>query len=292
MEMHQIRYALAVARHLSFTRAAEACGTSQPALSKGIRSLEAELGQPLFYREGKRVIASEFGRSMLPHLQRIAEEAELARSIAENFRLLNKVPIKLGVLSTIGPTRLARFLAHFHASHSGIEVAVSEEPLHQLIEEVSAGDLDFAVISTVADLPGNLGGIRLYDERYVVALPPDHALAATNGISLSDLSGVPYVDRLSCEMREMVMDICGNRNVELYARFRSQREDWVQAMVNAGIGFAFMPEYSVTMPGIIQRPLVDPEVKRHIHLVHPSGRPYTPAAAALSRAAQHFKWPG
>jgi DNA-binding transcriptional LysR family regulator len=255
--MHQIRYALAVAHHLGFTKAAEACGTSQPALSKGVKSLEAELGQPLFHREGKRVIVSEFGRSMLPHLEKIAEEAELARSVAENFRLMNKVPVKLGVLSTIGPVRMSRFLAHFHGSNPGVELAISEKPLDQLVDEVSAGELDFAVISTVSEVPANLGGIRLYEERYVVVLPPDHPLAAANGIALSDLSGVPYVDRLSCEMREMVMAVCGQRNVEIYARFRSEREDWVQSMVNAGIGFAFMPEYSVTVPGIIQRPLVE-----------------------------------
>lgn len=292
MEMHQIRYALAVAHHLSFTKAAEFCGASQPALSKGVRSLEAELGQPLFNRDTKRISLSEFGRSMLPQLQRIAEEADLARTLADNFRLLNQVPVRLGVLSTIGPARLSGFLAHFHASNPGIELAISEKPLAVLVDEISTGELDFAIISTVAEPPGHLRGIHLYDERYVVVLPPEHPLGSANSIELNDLSGVPYVDRLSCEMREMVMAVCGERSVDIYARFRSEREDWVQAMVAAGVGFAFMPEYSVTIPGAIQRPLIDPEVARRIYLAHMPGRQFTPAAAALSRAAQRFRWPG
>ena len=215
MEMHQIRYALAVAHHLSFTRAAESCDVSQPALSKGVRSLESELGQPLFQRDGKRTSLSEFGRSMLPQLQRIAEEAELARTLAENFRLLNQVPVRLGVLSTIGPVRLSGFLAHFQASNPGIELAISEKPLTDLIDEISAGDLDFAIISTAAELPASLRGTHLYDERYVVVLPPEHPLGSAISIELGDLSGVPYVDRLSCEMREMVMAACGERNVDI-----------------------------------------------------------------------------
>lgn len=292
MEMHQIRYALAVAHHLSFTKAAEFCGASQPALSKGVRCLEAELGQPLFNRDAKRISISEFGRGMLPQLQRIAEEADLARTLAENFRLLNQVPVRLGVLSTIGPARLSAFLAHFHACNPGVELAISEKPLADLVDEITAGSLDFAITSTVNEPPASLRGIHLYDERYVVVLPPAHRLVSANSIELSDLSGVPYVDRLSCEMREMVLAACGERGVELYARFRSEREDWVQAMVAAGVGFAFMPEHSVIGPGTIKRPLIDPQVTRRVYLVHMPGRQFTPAAAALSRSVQRFRWPG
>ena len=101
-----------------------------------------------------------------------------------------------------------------------------------------------------------------------------------------------YVDRLACEMREMVMGVCQAEGVELYARFRSEREDWVQAMVLAGIGFAFMPEYSVTLPGLLQRPLIEPAVEREIAAVTVPGRRFTPAVGAFMRATQTFAWPG
>jgi DNA-binding transcriptional LysR family regulator len=263
-----------------------------PALSKAVKALEAELGAPLFHREGKQVLVSEFGRSMLPHLQRIADEAEMAQMLATNFKLLHKVPIKLGVLCTVGPVRLSRFLAVVQQNNPGIELAVREGTLSRLLEDLDRGDLDFAVVGLAGNGPDTLSAIPLYDERYVVVFPPDHRLSLASSVALKDLSGEPYVDRLSCEMREMVMAVCNERSIELYATFRSEREDWVQSMVMARMGFAFMPEYSVTLPGLMQRPLIEPEVTRRVALVHKPGRPFSPAASAFAKAARTFSWPG
>ncbi len=292
MEMHQIRYVLTAARTLNFTKAAGECNVSQPALTKAIKGLETELGGPLFHREGKRMLLSDFGRSLLPHLNNILEEAQVTKSLAENFRLLIRVPIRIGIMSTVGHVRFCRFLAQFQKDHEGVEVAVSESDIADLKEKLNGGDLDVAVLNPMEGLGGSFHALDLYSERYLVILPPDHRLARQNVIELSDLSGEPYVDRLACEMREMVTAVCQKKNVELYARFRSEREDWVQAMVLARIGFAFMPEYSVTLPGLIQRALVGPEVSRTISLASVPGRPFSPALAAFVRAAQTFAWPG
>jgi DNA-binding transcriptional LysR family regulator len=292
MEMFQVRYVLAAAKALNFTRAAAECNVSQPALTKAIKSLEDELNAPLFHREGKRVLLSEFGRSILPHLQQIMQEAEATKSLADNFRLLNQVPIRLGVMSTIGHVKLARFLSKFQLEHRGVELEVSEAGAHDLQVGLENGQLDLAVLNPLDGLGTSLRVHSLYSERYVVVFPPDHRLSNLDSIRLSDLSEEPYVDRLSCEMREMVMAVCEQKNVKLYARFRSEREDWVQSMVLARIGFAFMPEYSVTSPELLQRPLVEPAVARTVALASVSGRPYSPAAAAMVRAAQRFHWPG
>lgn len=292
MEMSQIRYALAAAKTLNFTKAAADCHVSQPALTKAIKTLEEELGAPIFHREGKRILLSDFGRSMLPHLRHIADEAEAARMLAENFRLLHEVPIRLGLMSTIGPVRLSRLLAHFQTTYAGVEVAVSEGGVEDLKARLDAGELDLAVLNPMEGLGDGFNALPLYTERYVVILPPEHALATRDAIALSDLSGERYVDRLSCEMREMVMGVCKDRAIELYARFRSEREDWVQAMVMARIGFAFMPEYAVTLPELLRRPLVEPAVERTVALISVPGRPFSPAVAAFTRAAQSFAWPG
>jgi DNA-binding transcriptional LysR family regulator len=216
----------------------------------------------------------------------------MARTLAENFRLLEKAPLRLGVLSTIGHMRLARFLARLEAAHPGIELAVSEGSMSDLRGALDTGRRDAAILS---DLDGAGEALRLqplYEERYVVVIPPQHRLGTMNAVTLQDLSGEHYVDRLSCEMREMVMQVCDGEGVQLYARFRSEREDWVQAMVLAGIGFAFMPEFSVSLPGLIQRPLVEPQVARKVALATVPGRRHAPATAALVRAAQSFAWPG
>jgi DNA-binding transcriptional LysR family regulator len=292
MEMAQIRYVLAAARQLNFTKAAEECCVTQPALTKGIKALETELEAELFHREGRRVMLSEFGRSMLPHLQKILEESDAARTLAQNFRLLRKAPIRLGVLSTVGHVRLARFLARFEQASPGVELSVSEGATSDLAARLQDDELDVLIATSTAELQDRFRTLDLYRERYVVVFPPDHRLGALNAVRLSDLGGEAYVDRLSCEMREMVMAACREEGVELYARFRSEREDWVQAMVLAGIGFAFMPEYSVSLPGLLQRPLIEPRVERRIAAMTVPGRKFSPALDSLMRGASGFPWPG
>lgn len=120
--------------------------------------------------------------------------------------------------------------------------AIAEAPLGELINQLGEGRLDLAIVNPFEGVPKSFHAHPLYSEKYVAVLPPDHPLGARNSVALRDLSGQPYVDRLSCEMREMFTALCSDCGVELYARFRSEREDWVQAMVLARIGIAVMPE--------------------------------------------------
>jgi DNA-binding transcriptional LysR family regulator len=288
--MHQVRYFLAAAKALSFTRAAEVCHVSQPALTTAIKKLEAQLGSQLFHREGRQVALTEFGRRMQPHLGQILEQARAAETVAKDFRLLNQVPIRLGVMSTIGPMRLAVLLAAFEEQSPGVDTTVRDGAPEALAAQLDADELDMAILNPLDGLGDNYRAEPLYTERYVVLLPPEHPLRERNALALHDLSGQPYVDRLSCEMREMVMGVCDDRDVKLYARFRSEREDWVQAMVMANIGFAFMPEYSATHPDSIRRPLIDPVVERTISLITVPGRKHAPAVAAFIRTIRTYKW--
>jgi len=290
MEMHQLRYFLAAAKALSFTRAAEVCHVSQPALTTAIKKLEAQLGSALFHRDGRQIALTEFGRRMQPHLTQIVEQARAAETVAKDFRLLHQVPIRLGIMSTIGPMRLAALLAAFERQSPGVETAVREGAPEALAAQLDAEELDVAILNPLDGLGDNYRAEPLYSERYVVLLPPEHPLRERNALALRDLSEQAYVDRLSCEMREMVMGVCADMGVKLYARFRSEREDWVQAMVMASVGFAFMPEFSVTHPDSIRRPLIDPVVERTISLITVPGRKHSPAVAAFLRTVRTHNW--
>lgn len=292
MELFQVRYVLAAAETLNFTRAAERCNISQPALTKAVKTLEEELGARIFTREGKRVRLSEFGRSILPTLREMQNQAERAKAIAQEHRLLDKVPVRLGVLGTIGSVRIARYLADFQSNFEGVEVEVSEAPVPDLLNRLDEGRLDVAIVNPCDGVPESFYAHPLYSEKYVAVLPPDDPLAKRNTVKLKDLSGRAYVDRLSCEMREMFRAVCKDHDVELYARFRSEREDWVQAMVLARIGIAVMPEYSVTVPDLLQRPITDPAISRTIALISVPGRRFSQATEALVRTAKTFSWFG
>lgn len=275
--MQQIRYFLAICEHGGFSRAAEACGVTQPALTTALKRLEQEVGGDLFHREGRRLVLSEVGRLVKPHLEKLFQEKDAAMAVARNFRLLRATPLRIGVMPTIGPARISGYLALFRTAHPGIDVAVSEASLDRLLHQLEDNELDLALASAPDGLPDGFRSERLYDERYVVAFRPGDRFETMKAVRLADVSGESYVDRLSCEIREQVMALCGQRKVELYANFRSEREEWVQGMVQAGLGIAFMPEYSVTLPGVLARPLIEPTVERAVLAVEVRGRPRTPA---------------
>ena len=291
MEMHQVRYFLAVCETLNFTRAAEQNNVSQPALTKAIKKLEDELGNLLFLREGKKVLVSDFGQLMRPNLEAIFGQTESVRNLAEGYNLKNKMPLNIGVMVTIRPLGLAPFLAHFQHMHPGIEIEIHEGPLDELTRRLEAGELEIALLNAPAGLEDSFRAEAVYDERYVVVFSPNHRLKEMAAIKLKELSGEAYVDRLACEMREMVMAVCQEYDVELYATYRSEREDWIQGMVLADMGFAFMPEYSVTLSGMLSRPLIDPEVMRTVKMVWMPGRPRTPAGESFVRAVRAHGWP-
>lgn len=292
MELHQIRYFLAVCGTLNFTRAAEQCHVSQPALTKAIKKLEEELEGKLFHREGKQVLITELGHLLHPQLETVIDRTENVREAANNFRLLNKAPLTVGILSTVGIRRLTAFIAGFQVDHPGVEFDIHEGDLSSLKSRLRAGELDLAILSAPDEMDAEFRKKEIYREGYVVIFPPGHRFEQMNEIKLVDVSGEAYVDRLACEMREMVVATCQETGVELYATFRSEREDWVQAMVAARLGFAFMPEYSVAQEGVLSRPLIEPVVTRIVEIVSMPGRRHSPASAAFIEAAQSFDWYG
>ena len=291
MELQQIRYFIAVYETLNFTKAAAQCQVSQPALTKAIKRLEDYLGSTLFVRDGRRVIVSEFGKILHPNLEEMLRQDQAVKTLSKNFRLLDKTPLSVGVMVTIGPTALAPFLVDFRTKHPGIEVSVVERPLMELLRALKEGEVEVALLHDPEQDNGDIRAEPIYQERYVVVLPPGHALAARDEIRLKDLSKQSYVDRLSCEMRELVMAKAAMEDVELYARFRSEHEDWVQGMVLAGMGFAFMPEYAVTAKDLIVRPLVDPAVSRMVSIASMRGRKWSLAASAFSQSLRTYTWP-
>lgn len=290
MELRQIRYFLAICEHGSFSRAAEACDLTQPALSKAIKALEDEVGGAIFHREGRRLVLTELGRMIKPHLERLAGEQEAALTVAKNFRLMRHTPLRVGVLPTIGPARIGGFLREFRDANPGVETAISEGAAESLARRLEAAELDLAIANPAAGFGDSFRSEPLYAERYVVAFAPGHPFAGKDAIRLADVHQTHYVDRLACEMRDMVMQVLGARGIELYAKFRSDREDWVQAMVLSGLGFAFMPEYSITASGLVSRPLIEPAVSREVHAIEVRGRPRPPAASLFLKALTGFRW--
>jgi DNA-binding transcriptional LysR family regulator len=285
MEMHQIRYFLAVADELNFTRAAAKCNVSQPSLTRAIKLLEEELGGPLFHRERANTHLSELGRTVRPNLIKIFAETGEAKRIAQDFRKLNKTTLKLGVMCTIGPNQLIDLFARLRTEHPGIELELTNASARELNEQLLAGALEVGIFCLPADEEDErLQLLPLFKERMMIVVNPDHPFACMDGVAVRDLEGKSYLNRANCEFRGYAGDLFREQGVSCPAVYRSDRDDWIMAMVVAGLGFALMPEGCLTYPGVVARPLIEPEFWREVNLVTVRGRPYSPAVGLLARA--------
>src|SRR6266568_3300885 len=145
MEMHQIRYFLAVADQLNFTKAAEKCNVSQPSLTRAIKLLEEELGGLLFHRERANTHLSELGTMVKPHLQQIYDESHQAKRLARDFACLKKSTLKLGIMCTIAPDQIIDLIGSIQRHHPGVELQLSDANAWDLQERLIEGALEVAI---------------------------------------------------------------------------------------------------------------------------------------------------
>ncbi|HJS30446.1 MAG TPA: LysR family transcriptional regulator [Alphaproteobacteria bacterium] len=291
MEMHQVRYFLAVCDTLNFTRAAEACNVTQPALTRAIQKLEEELGGLLFRRERSATHITDLGRLMKPHLETVLHQTEAARTTAQSFLRLEEAPLNVGVMCTIGPLRFVDFLSHFHHDNPGIDLALKESVPAQLSDLLAEGTLDVAVMAQPDAFGERFDIKQLYRERFVVGFAPGHRFEAMNAVPLAQLHGEAYLARLNCEYRDHIRGLREATGAQVRYAFRSEREDWIQIMAAAGLGFCVIPEFSPVIPGLVTRPIIDPEIEREVSVVTVAGRRFSPAVAKFVQQMRKHKWP-
>ena len=288
--MHQVRYFLAVCEHLNFTRAAAACHVSQPSLTRAVKKLEDELGGLLFRRERNQTHITELGRLMCPHLERIYEASETAREQAQGFQRLDHAPLELGLLCTVAPSRLISLMARLRQEVPNLDLSLRELDLQNLIDQMNTGDLEVAMLATPIELPERFDFIPLYKERYVVAFPPGHRFEAQPTVRIKDMHQESYLSRIDCEYVDYLDELLADQNVTLNIKYRTHREDWIQSMILAGMGCAFMPEYLPVLHGLPTRVVTEPDVIRDVGLVTIAGRRFSPTVSTFVRLARQHAW--
>ena len=291
MELTEIRYFLAVCETLNFTRAAEHSHVTQPALTRGVQKLEAELGGQLFCRDKGQVQLTEFGRMMRPHLQEVLGRRDHARGVARRFLKLEAAPLTLGVMCTIGPVLFVGFLNAFREKNPGIEVTVIENVPSRLSELLLNGSLDVALMAQPGAFDERLKAVPVYRERFGLAFPSGHPFEQRDTLHVTDVRDETYLSRVNCEYRDYFIELCGEYGVGFQRGFRSEREDWIMTMVAAGMGICFLPEYSAIHPGIRHRLVANPEVVRTISVVSVADRDLPPAAQSFLKEARAYDWP-
>jgi DNA-binding transcriptional LysR family regulator len=293
MEMQQVRYFLAVCEELNFTRAAEKCHVAQPSLTRAIKLLEDELGGPLFHRERSRTHLSELGKSVRPFLEEVYQSAQQAKDLAAGFASLKKTPLKLGIMCTIGPGNLVGLLSSLQTTYPDIELQITDASAPMLQDMLLNGALEAAIFCLPGAPDERLHHLPLFREQFVIAVNAKHRLAMNNAIRVRDLDGERYLNRINCEYASHAGHIFAQQGTRVRLVYRSERDDWILAMAGAGLGFGFMPQYSMMeRPDVVARPLVEPEIWREVNLVTVRGRPHSPAVGALVREAMRAQWMG
>src|SRR5208283_3053980 len=182
--MHQIRYFLASARTLNFTRAAEECNVSQPSLTRAIQTLEAELGGELFHRERGLTHLTDLGVKMLPLVRQCYESATAAKSLASALKGGAVTPLKLALSSSINIAILLPQLTELSRSFAGMELKFFRGAAPELAGHLKKGGTDLGVAGPLKGEWERLDCWTLFTEPFVVAVNESHRLANRKRVTM------------------------------------------------------------------------------------------------------------
>jgi DNA-binding transcriptional LysR family regulator len=290
MDLNQIRYFLAVADTLNFTEAADKCAVSQPALSKAVRKLEDALGAELFERTSQQVRLTEFGITMRVHFERIDENHRKALDAARASSQRQIQRLDVGVMCTIGPSRFSGFIADFRNTHSLIELTLHDVVPAVIPELLLSGSLDCVFCARAQNHDPRFQAVDLFDEGLVVAFAHGHRFGELNSVSLAEIAGEPYLDRLHCEFRDDFFSFTRASGLVLNVAVRSEREDWILELIHGGLGVCVMPASTPLLDTVSHRPVGDLQNLRKLELVMTKSATVSPALSAFRDAAQAFDW--
>jgi DNA-binding transcriptional LysR family regulator len=204
MEFHQDRYFLSVASTLNFTRAAERCNVTQPALTKGLQELEHELGGQLIHLERQLTQLTELGKAVLPILEATLASAEAVRRRASEHHKRDIEPLKIGLAPSISIALVLRPIAELAKIIEGLRVQISGESTEKLVDLLLRGEINAAMVGEIQDVPARIDDWPLFEERYVVMLARSHHLADRSAIGLAELREATILERIGCDAAHKV----------------------------------------------------------------------------------------
>jgi len=195
MKLQQLRYICEVARHnLNLSNAAEALFTSQPGISKQIRSLEEELGVDIFVRHGKRVVAvTEPGQAILEIAQRVLKDVENLRQVGEEFTEEDSGHLTIATTHTQARYALPHVIQRFTKRYPGVRLSLRQGSPTQISELVTSGEADIAIATEAIELYEDLVMLPCYEWNRCVLVPPGHPLLKAKKLTLEAMASFPII---------------------------------------------------------------------------------------------------
>jgi DNA-binding transcriptional LysR family regulator len=290
MELRQLRYLVALAEELNFTRAAASEHIAQPALSQQIRRLEEELGLALVERTTRHVSLTDAGELLVVRARRVLAELESAQTELEELRGMYTGHVTIGAMHTMGPIDVSLVLARFYELHPNVGLTVREYSSEEMAGMLRDDELDLAFLSVTERVEAHgLGLYQLVSEELVVLLPPDHALAGHRQVRMAELAGEQFISfREGARLRELLLTAARDARFEPRVTLESNESQRIRQLVSRGLGVAILPRSDAVGPGagVAVATLVDPSLRRDITLAWREGRRHAPAAQAFLELAR------
>jgi DNA-binding transcriptional LysR family regulator len=296
MELHQLRYFVAVAELRHFTKAARDLRIAQPSVSRAVRVLEEELGTQLFHRMKGNVALTSAGEVLLPWARRVLADVDGAALEVQELADLRRGRLAVGATPSLATTLLPPALARFHAAFPGVELVLHEAGSRDLVGELEQGALDIALV--ILPLRHEvLETTPLLREELVVAVAPDHPLASRKTIAIGDLRGVPLVMfRDGYDLRATTLAAFRRAGFEPTLALEGGEMDGVLRLAAAGLGVAVVPSLVIDPAGPLRAVrLADPLTRtigfanRRDRRLTRAGREFVETVRALVRGREWLR---
>jgi DNA-binding transcriptional LysR family regulator len=245
MELRHLRYFMAVARELHFTRAAELLGIGQPPLSQQIQQLEKEVGAPLFTRDRRGVSLTEAGKAFMAEAQLVLDGAERAADAARRVARGEVGTLTLGftVSANLHPF-VPRLIRLYRSRYPGVAVRLMERTTLQLIEHVHNGTVDLAFVRAPTQPTPGVCVEAILSEPMVAVVPSTHALAGRSAIRLRELAGdsfIFYPRQVGVGLYNVLVEACQRAGFALNIGIEAPQLTSVVTFVAAGMGVSVVP---------------------------------------------------
>jgi LysR family hydrogen peroxide-inducible transcriptional activator len=288
MEIHQLRYFVAVAEEGSFSRAAAKVRVAQPSLSQQIRKLEAEVGQPLFDRLPRSVVLTEAGRCLLEYARQILASIGDARRCVDELKGKIAGDVAVGAIPTIAPYVLPELVVTFQQHYPDVTLHIVEDVTAGIVRRIEAGELDVALASTCQKSP-SLGVEPVGAEPLLALVPAAHSLARQSVITFDDLKSQRFLllHEMHC-LSQQVHHQLESRRLHPEIALAGSQLSTIANMVAAGIGVSIVPQMMVrhhATPGCVTLPFAPPAPERELNFLYNPLRFQSKAAAEFRREA-------
>lgn len=294
MELRHLRYFVAVAEELSFTRAAERLHIGQPPLSQQIQALEADIGARLFDRTKRRVSLTEAGRLFLTDARRMLALSEQARETARRAHVGEAGQLRVGfTFSTPFTSLFPKIVQRYRQQYPGVLLTFQEMTTMHQLAKIEARELDIGFVRPASmALPDAVALTMLITEPVRLVLPADSALARQERIVVADLADQAFVvfpKDAGTGIYHQIIDLCRKAGFAPRIAMEAGEPSTMIGLVAAGCGISVLPASfeGIHMEGVVYRPLADPEATTSLLLARQAngGGPLVQAFADLARAA-------